>query len=83
MSLRNLPKLTKNSKSTTASVPPDGKFGWFETPWHCVSIGYGDQQMSLLVGTDDEEEARREAEKLCGGFDGRAKVLSVHKVVIQ
>lgn len=83
MSVRNLPKLIKNSRSTTASAPPNGKFGWFEAPWHCVSIAYGDRQMSLLVGTDDEEEARREAEKLCGGFGGRAKVLSVRKVVIQ
>jgi hypothetical protein len=47
-----------------------------------VSIGYCDRQMGLLVATDDEEEARREAEKLCSVLGG-AKVLFVRKVVIQ
>ena len=41
-------------------------------------------QMGLLVGTDDEKEARREAEELCSSsFGGRAKILFVRKVVIQ
>jgi hypothetical protein len=78
-----LPKPTKNSRSTTASAPPNGKSGWFDAPWHYVSIGYCDRQMGLLVGTDDEEKARREADKLCGGLGGRAKILFVRKVVIQ
>ncbi len=79
----NLPKQAKYGGSTTVSAPPNGKSGWFETPWHYVSIGHGDHQMGMLVGTDDEEEARREAEKLCSGFGGRAKILFVRKVVIQ
>jgi hypothetical protein len=67
-----------------SSAPLNGKSGWFETPWHYVSIGYGDQQMGLLVGTDDEKEARREAEELCSSsFGGRAKILFVRKVVMQ
>ena len=78
-----MPKQTKYRESTMSSAPPNGKSGWFETPWHYVSIGHGDHQMGLLVGTDDEEEARREAEKLCSGFGGRAKILFVRKVVIQ
>ncbi len=40
-------------------------------------------QMGLLVGTDDEKEARREAEELCSSFGGRAKILFIRKVVIQ
>jgi hypothetical protein len=51
-----------------ASAPANQASGWFETAWHYVSIGYGDQQMGLLVGTDDEKEARREAEELCSSF---------------
>jgi hypothetical protein len=78
-----LTKQTKYSESTMSSAPPNGKFGWFETPWHYVSIGHGDHQMGMLLETDDEEEARREAEKLCSGFGGRAKILFVRKVVIQ
>jgi hypothetical protein len=56
---------------------------WIETLSHYVTIGYGGQQLGLLVETDDEEEARREAEDLCAGFDGPATILSVRKVVIQ
>ncbi len=37
----------------------------------------------LLVGTDDEKEARREADELCSSFGGRAKILFIRKVVIQ
>src|SRR5216684_3050809 len=56
---------------------------WLVTAWHYVSIGYSDQQMGLHVGTDDEKEARREADELCSSFGGRAKILFIRKVVIQ
>jgi hypothetical protein len=78
-----MPQQTKDSRSTTASAPANQASGWFETTWHYVSIGYGDQQMGLLVGTDDEKEARREADELCSSFGGRAKILFIRKVVIQ
>ncbi len=56
---------------------------WFDTPCYYVSIGYGASQMGLLVQADDEERARREADRLCNCFGAMAKTLSVRKVVIQ
>ena len=71
----------KNSRATSRSVIETP--GWLEAPWHHVTIDYRGQQFSLMVETDDEDEARREAEDLCNGFDARAKVLWVRKVAIQ
>jgi hypothetical protein len=62
-----MPQQTKDSRSTMASAPANQASG----------------QMGLLVGTDDEKEARREAEELCSSFGGRAKILFIRKVVIQ
>jgi hypothetical protein len=62
-----MPQQTKDSRSTMASAPANQACG----------------QMGLLVGTDDEKEARREAEELCSSFGGRAKILFIRKVVIQ
>ena len=56
---------------------------WFDTPYCYVSIAYGDSQMGLLVQTDDEARARREADRLCSSFGAMARTLSVRKVVIQ
>jgi hypothetical protein len=56
---------------------------WFDTPCYYVSIAYGVSQMGLLVRTDDEERARREADRLCTCFGAMARTLSVRKVVIQ
>ena len=68
----------------SASKPAvDQAPSWFETPWHQVTIGYSGQQLILLVETDDEEEAQREAQELCAGFDRPARVLSVRRVVLQ
>ena len=57
--------------------------GWFDTPWHYVSVDYRGREVGLLVQTGDEEEARREAEELFASFGAEANVLSVRKVVIQ
>jgi hypothetical protein len=65
------------------SPPPSGGLGWFETPWHYVSLDYRGNQLGLLVETDDEDEARREAEEFCSSFDGPARILSVRKVGFQ
>ena len=54
-----------------------------ETSWHYVTIGYGGGQLGLLVETDDEDAARREAQELCADFDSQAMILSVTKVVLQ
>jgi len=67
----------------TGKPPVDQAPSWFETPWHSVTLGYGSHQMSLLVETDDEEEARMDAQEICAGFDGPATVLFVTKVVLQ
>ena len=55
----------------------------FGTPCYYVSIAYGGSQMGLLVQADDEQRARREADRLCTCFGAMAKTLSVRKVVIQ
>lgn len=39
--------------------------------------------MGLLIETDDEVVARREAEQLCDLFDGRAVLCSLRRVVVQ
>lgn len=71
---------TKNGKESAAlNEAPN----WFESDWHYVCVGYGGQQMGLLVETDDEEEAWREAEDLCARFGSEARTLFVRKVVIQ
>ena len=57
--------------------------GWFDTPCYYVSIAYGGSQMGLLVRADDEERARREADRLCTCFGDMARTLSIRKVVIQ
>lgn len=54
-----------------------------KAPWYYASIQFGEYLMGLLVETDDEEEARREAEELRTCFGAQARVLSVRKVVIQ
>jgi hypothetical protein len=38
---------------------------WFKTPWHHTCICYGGHLLGLLVETDDENVARREAEDVC------------------
>jgi hypothetical protein len=74
---------SKNSSATKARRNANGEQGWFESPWYYVSIAYRGQQMGLLVATDSEEEAHREAEAVCVDLGELAKPLSVTKVVIQ
>jgi hypothetical protein len=52
-------------------------------PWYYATIKYGSRLMGLLVGTDDEDVARREAQELCESFGSRATLFSVKKVVLQ
>ena len=74
---------SKNSSVTKVRRNANGGRGWFESPWYYVSITYRGQQMGLLVATDSEEEAQREAEAVCMDLGDLAKPLSVTKVVIQ
>jgi hypothetical protein len=46
-------------------------------------ISYCGKQMGLLVATDSEEEAQREAQAVCMELGDLAKLLSVMKLVIQ
>jgi hypothetical protein len=39
--------------------------------------------MGLLVQTGDEQEARREAKKVCSQLGDQARLLEVQKVVVQ
>jgi hypothetical protein len=73
----------KNSRAMATGQPVIETPGWLEAPWHHVTIAYHGQQLGPLVETDDEDQARREAEELCNGFDAQAKVLWVRKVAIQ
>ena len=57
--------------------------GWFDSPCYYVSIAYGGSEMGLLVRTDNEKRARREADKLCTSFGAMARTLSVRKVLVQ
>ncbi len=57
--------------------------GLLDSQWHYVSVSYDGKQMGLLVETDDEDEAWREAEDLRRAFGAGAKITDVRKVVIQ
>ena len=48
-----------------------------------VSIAYRGKRMGLLVATDNEKEAQREAEAVCMDPGDLAKLLSIMKVVMQ
>jgi hypothetical protein len=56
---------------------------WFDTRWHYVSVDYNGRELGLLVETDDEDAAKRDAEDLCVAFGVQAKVRQITKVVIQ
>ncbi|MGC2305071.1 MAG: hypothetical protein WA447_17255 [Candidatus Binatus sp.] len=73
----------KNIGATTTAKRVKPAQGWFDSPCYYVSIAYGGSQMGLLVRTDDEERARREADRLCTSFGAMARTLSIRKVVIQ
>ena len=46
-------------------------------------MGFGNRLLGLHVGTELEDDARREAEEICRAFNERATVLDVKKFVIQ
>jgi len=69
--------------ATTTSARAEQAPCWFDSPCYYVSIAYGGSQMGLLVRTDDENRARREADRLCASFGAMARTLSVRKVVMQ
>lgn len=75
---------TKNSIAASAIKAPVNRApSWLELPWQYVTIDYGGRQLGLLVETDDEDEARQEAQKLCAEFESQARIISVIKVVLQ
>ena len=78
--MRDEIKRVKPDEELAAGVPVCLRTG---SPWHYASIRYAGQLLGLLVETDDEEEARREARELCTSFGSQAILLSVTKVVIQ
>ena len=61
----------------------NGVASWFDSPCYYVCVGFGGKQMGLLVETDDEDEAWREAEDLCQSFGEQARTLYVRKVTLQ
>ncbi len=56
---------------------------WLDAHWHYVSIDYDGHSLGLLVETDNESEAGRDAEALCVAFGIKARVLLVTRVVVQ
>lgn len=51
--------------------------------WHCASIQYGKYLVELMIETDDEGIAWREAKELCAMFDHPAVLRGVTRVVMQ
>jgi hypothetical protein len=51
--------------------------------WHYATIRYEGHLLGLLIETDDEEVAWREAEEISSEFGFAATLLDVKKVVIQ
>jgi hypothetical protein len=56
---------------------------WLDAHWHYVSIDYDGHSLGLLVETDKESAARRDAKALCVAFGIEAKVLLLTGVVVQ
>lgn len=73
----------KKNSATKARRSANGGDSWFDSPWYYVSTAYRGKQMGLLVATDSEAEAQREAEAVCMDLGDLAKAVSVTKVVIQ
>jgi hypothetical protein len=73
------------NKSSTLNTDRffDDEPGLLDAQWHYVSVSYDGKQMGLLVETDDEDEAWREAEDLRRAFGASAKITDVRKVVVQ
>jgi len=51
--------------------------------WYYATVSYDGRQMGLLVGTDDQEEARLEAEDFCESFGDGARIIGIQKIVLQ
>ena len=65
------------------AAAPDGPAIASGGPWHYASIQYGKHLIGLMIETDNEDAARREAEEMCESFAGRAILLGVMRVVLQ
>ena len=74
--------MNKSSTPTIDEFFSDGP-SLLDAQWHYVSVSYDGKQMGLLVETDDEDEAWREAEDLRRAFGAGAKITDVRKVVVQ
>ena len=48
-----------------------------------MSVDSGNYEFGLLLETDDEDAAKRDAEDLCSALGIQGKICSVTKVVIQ
>src|SRR6266851_2960860 len=75
----------ETKKIAVATEAPSGNLAAILTsaPWYYAGIQYGDHLMGLLVQTGDEQEARREAKKVCSQLGDQARLLEVQKVVVQ
>lgn len=66
-----------------AAYPPI-EMGLFATgSWHCASFRYGKHIVELMIETDDEETAWREAREMCAMFVEPVVLCGVTRVVIQ
>jgi hypothetical protein len=75
----------KTKKNALATEAPYGNLVAILTSaqWYYADVQYGDHLMGLLVQTGDEQEAWREAKKVCSELGDQARLLEVRKVVVQ
>jgi hypothetical protein len=83
VSLSAMRQETKKIAVATEAPSVNGVSILTSAPWYYAGIQYGDHQMGLLVQTGDEQEARREAKKICSELGDQARLLEVRKVVVQ
>jgi hypothetical protein len=71
------------AQHTEASRLPGEKPADELSGWHYATIRYLNRDLGLLVETDDQATALREAWDVCKIFGRAAKVIDVKKVTIQ
>lgn len=76
-------QITRVGNAIAIDEPLGGHPELGDGDWYYATVSYDGRQMGLLVGTDDQEEARLEAEGLCEAFGDGAKVITIQKIVLQ
>jgi len=79
----NVRQITKVGNAIAIDEPLGDEPELADGDWYYATVSYDGRQMGLLVGTDDQEEARLEAEDFCDSFGDGARIIGIQKIVLQ